>query len=109
LPLLTLSYKYFLPWHYSSTLSFYTFQTYLPGGGIIGELKNSSEDLPQQFFEPLIPSSLQEEMAINFVVPEVNSAPAFFFFCIFDFLYSYLLSVFSLSFLYFSNIQTFRN
>jgi len=60
-------------------LSFHTFQTYLPGGGIVGELKNSGENLPQRFFEPLISFSLQEEMAINFVVPEVNSAPLFFF------------------------------
>ena len=33
LPLLTLPYKYFLPWHSSSTLSSYILQTHLPSGG----------------------------------------------------------------------------
>jgi len=43
------------------------------------KLKNSSKDPFQRFFESSISSSSREEMAINFVVPDVNSVSLFFF------------------------------
>jgi len=46
MPLLTLPYKYFLPRHSSSTLSFHSFQTYRPGGGIVRETQELQQGSP---------------------------------------------------------------
>ena len=66
--------------------------------------RTSSEDLPHC---PLLP---REEMAINFIVPEVNLVPSFFslpYFPPFTLLFTkYFLSS---SFFYSSSLQTFRN
>jgi len=51
MPLLTLSYKYFLSRHSFSTLSSCILQTHLPGGGIVEEPKNSSKNHPQRFLK----------------------------------------------------------
>jgi len=72
-------------------LSFHTFQTYLPGGGIIRETQELQQGSP-----PMILRALD--------LYHLSS-----FYHTFDFLHGYLLGIFSLSFPYFFNLQTFRN
>jgi len=75
LPLPFLSYKYFLLWYSSSILSFYNLKPTFLAAASFGDFKHSGKDLLQQSSKPSILSSSREEMAINFVVPEVNSTP----------------------------------
>jgi len=79
LPLPSLSYKYFLIWYSSSILSFYSLKPTFLAVALFENFKNSGKDRLQQSSEPSILFSSREEMAINFVVPEVNSTPPFFF------------------------------
>jgi len=76
LPLPDLSYKYFLLWYSFSILSFYspksTFLAAAPPKNSKIFSKRPSSPIPQVF--DLLP---REEMAINFVIPEV-SLPFFF-------------------------------
>jgi len=78
LPLPFLSYKYFLLRYSSSILSFYNLKLTLVAAGSSKDFKHSGKDLLQQSSKPSILSSSQEEMAINFVVPKVNSTPPLF-------------------------------
>jgi len=78
MPLLTLPYKYCLLRYSSSILSFHILKPTFLAVALFEKLKNSGKDLLQQSSEFSIPSSSQEEMAINFVVREVNSASPFF-------------------------------
>jgi len=74
LPLLVLSYKYFLLEYSFSTLSFLSQKSTFLGGGITQRLK----ELQQRpfFTNPQIFDLLPcEEMAINFVVPVVSLLP----------------------------------
>ena len=79
LPLPSLSYKYFLLQYSSSILSFYSLKPTFLAVALFENFKNSSKDRLQQSSESSILSSSREEMAINFIVPEVNSTPPFFF------------------------------
>jgi hypothetical protein len=78
LPLPFLSYKYFLLRYSSSILTFYSLKPTFLAAALLDNFKNSSKDLLHQSSESSIPSSPQKEMAINFVVPEVN-LPSFFY------------------------------
>ena len=109
LPLLTSPYKYYLPWYSSFILSSCILNPSFLAMALFEKLKNSSEDILQRLFEPSISSSFQEEMAINFVIPNVNSALPFSFLPYFWFLHGYLFGIFSFYFLCFSNLQSFRN
>jgi len=86
LPLPSLSYKYFLLRYSSSILSFYSLIPTFLVAALLENFKISSKDLLQQSSESSILSSPREEMAINFIVPKVNS-PLLFSFIIL--LYSY--------------------
>ena len=110
LPLLTLPYKYFLSWHSSSTLSFYTFpilsswrrhrwKTQELRRGSSPSDSSSPPSLPP--FRKKWPSTSSSLRSIPHHLPS--------FYCTFDFLRCYSLGVSSLSFLCFPNIQTFRN
>jgi len=59
-------------------LSFYSLESTLLAAALFDNFKNSGKDFPQQPFESSISPFFQEEMAINFVVPEVNIPPSFF-------------------------------
>jgi len=72
MPLLSLSYKYFLLRHSFSTLSFNILKPIFLAAASFEKPKNSSENLSQQFVD-LLP--VREEMAVNFIVPEVNFLP----------------------------------
>jgi len=78
LPLPSLSYKYFLLRYSSSILSFYSLKPTFLAAASSEDFKHSGKDLLQQSSKPSILSSSREEMAINFVVPEVNSTPPLF-------------------------------
>ena len=75
LPLPFLSYKYFLLRYSSPILSFYSLKPTFLAAAPFKNFKNSDKDLLQQSSESSILSSSREEMAINFIVPEVNSKP----------------------------------
>ena len=102
LPLFTLPYKYFLPWYSSFTTSS---KPFFPAPT---SFQQGSSPAILQIFD-LLP--LQEDMAINFTVPEVNSILSSFLLSYFYLLQIYLLSTFFLSFSLFcsSKLQTFRN
>ena len=111
LPLLTLPYKYFLPWHSSSTLSFYILQTHLSGGGIVGELNNSNKDLPQHFFKSSIFSFFKRTWLSTSSSARSILSHLLFLLPYLYLLQLYLLIIFFLSSPFFcsSNLQTFRN
>jgi len=73
LPLPILFYKYFLLRYSSPILSFYSLKPTFLVVAPFENFKNSDKDLLQQSSESSILSSSWEEMAINFVVSEVNS------------------------------------
>jgi len=105
LPLPSLSYKYFLLWYSSPILSFYSLTPIFLAMALLKNFMNSGKDFLQQPSKSLIRSSPREEMAINFVVPEVNLPPPFFlhFCCTPVHLEIYLLSTlfsFIISFLF---------
>jgi len=77
LPLSFLPYKYLLLWYSSSTLSFYSLKSTSLAAALPENSKNSSKGLLHQSSKTSISPLPQEEMAINFVVPEV-SLPSFF-------------------------------
>jgi len=79
MPLLTLPYKYCLLRYSSSISSFHILKPTFLAAALFKKLKNSGKDLLQRSSESLIPSSSRKEMAINFVVPEVNLGSPFFF------------------------------
>jgi len=60
-------------------LSFYNLKPTFLAAALFENFKNSGKDLPQQSSESSILSSPREEMAINFVIPEVNSTSLLFF------------------------------
>jgi len=74
-----LSYKYILLQYSSSILSFYSLKPTSLAAALFENFKNSGKDLLQQSSESSILSSSPEEMAINFIVPKVNSTSPFFF------------------------------
>ena len=76
LPFLT--YKYFLLRYSSSTLSFYNLKPTFLAAASSEDFKHSGKDLLLQSSKPSILSPSREEMAINFVVPEVNSISPLF-------------------------------
>jgi len=82
-----LSYKYLLLWYSSFILSFYNLKSTVLAVALPENSKNSSKDPLHQSFEPSIPSSPQEEMAINFVVPEVTLLSFFYIFTVLLFIY----------------------
>ena len=79
LPLPFLSYKYFLLQYSFSILSFYSLNPTFLAAALPKNFKNFGKDLLQQSSESSILPSPREEMAINFVVPEVNSSFPFSF------------------------------
>jgi len=78
LPLPVLSYKYFLFWYSFSILSFYSLKSTFLAAALPENSKNSSKGLLYQSSKSSISPLPQEEMAINFIVPEV-SLPSFFY------------------------------
>ena len=81
LPLPVLSYKYFLLRYSFSILSFYSLKSTLLAVALFEDFKNSGKDFLHQSSESSIPSLFQEEMTINFVIPEVNlPLPSFYTF-----------------------------
>jgi len=88
LPLPILSYKYLLLWYSSSIMSFYSLKSTLLAAALFKNFKNSGKDFPQQCSESSISSFFREEMAISFVVPEVNlPPPSFYTFVVLLFIY----------------------
>ena len=77
LPLPSLYYKYFLLQYSSSILSFYSLKPTFLAAVLFENFKNFGKDLLQQSSKSLIPSPSREEMAINFVVLEVNPTSSF--------------------------------
>jgi len=87
LPLPVLSYKYCLLRYSFSILSFYCPKSTLLAAALFENFKNSGKDLFLQSSEPSISSFFREEMAINIVVPEVNSPlPSFYTFVVLSFI-----------------------
>ena len=80
LPLPSLSYKYFLLRYSSFILPFYSLKPTFFAAALFENFNNSGKYRPQHSSESLILSTSREEMAINFVVPEVNSTPPLFFY-----------------------------
>ena len=78
LPLPLLSYNYLLLWYSSTILSSYSLKSTFLAAALPENSKNSSKDLLHQSSEPSIPSSPREEMAINFIVPEVTLQSFFY-------------------------------
>ena len=108
-----LSNKYFLLRYPSSILSFYSLKPTFLAAALFENFKNSSKDLLQQSFESSILPSSREEMAINFVVPEVNSIPPFFFFLLYFYISAILFTEYIFPLLCFfpilSTSKPFRN
>jgi len=77
-----LSYKYLFLWYSSSILSFYSLKSTFLAEALPENSKNYSKDFLHQSSEPLISSSPWEEMAINFVVPEVTLLSFFYIFTV---------------------------
>ena len=106
LPLPVLSYKYFLLRYSFSILSFYSLKSTLLAAALFEDFKNSGKDFLQQSSESLISPLRREEMAINFIVPEVSlpsSLPSLYFHCTPIHLQIYLLSTFL--FLFFFSVS----
>ena len=78
LPLPVLSYKYFFLRYTFSILSFYSLKSTFLVAALHENSKNSSKGLLHQSSKSSIFPLLWEEMAINFIVPEV-SPPSFFY------------------------------
>ena len=98
LPLLTLSYKYFLPWYSFSTLSSCILQTHLSGGGIAEELKISSKNPPHRFFKSPIFFFSRKKWPSTWSSPRLIYSHLSSLCRTFTLLQVYLLSIFFLSF-----------
>jgi len=72
LPLPSLSYKYFLLRYSSSILSFYNLIPSFLAVALLKNFKNSAQGSPPTTFRVFEFFLFLREMAINFVVPEVN-------------------------------------
>jgi len=110
IPLLTLSYKYLFPQH-----SFSILPSFIPPNSSLWRwywrrAQEPQQNLPNNL-SSLRSSLPREEMAVNFVVPEVNLFPSFSSFtATLYFLQVYLLSIFLLlSFSLFFQSSNFRN
>jgi len=79
LPLDFLSYKYLLLRYSSPILSFYSLKSTLLAVALFENFKNYGKDFLQQSSESSISSFFREEIAINFIVSEVNLPSPFFY------------------------------
>ena len=108
--LLYLSYKYFVLRHSFSTLSFCILKPIWMVAALFEKPKNSSENLPQQFFKSLIFFLSEKKWASTSSSLRSILSHLLFLLLYFYLLQIYLLSIFlSSPFSYSSNLQTFRN
>ena len=75
MPLLTLSYKYFLPWHSFSTFPSRILKPISLAAALLKSPQTPAKSSPTvpQVSDLLL---LREEMVVNFIVPEVNLFPS---------------------------------